>query len=334
MRAIRVAAGGQATRRHLKACPNPAARELLTRLRATTTFFKHSDAEAQRLCAMIVSGDPAIRGLVSEVATRWGSTYLSLARSHSMCPRLSILFRSTTLTADVRKLRVAHRDWDKLRHFSAILTPVIEVTKEFQRTSATLADIFSLVVALRKTLLLDTVVAPKLPEHPLAACSGSIVSWLQENPDADVIELNICLYPSEAVYMKTRDGHESLCEEAAVAVRIMRDEIYRLFFNPKGNEKDRSRNPAVLSTVLFSAGGVRMLREAGDWVGMGDTAAEAETAVLETAAKLQPTAETIGGCGSAGPVRSTAGISEFRVTARSSLVLRQADVSRQREHTL
>jgi len=86
-RAIRVADGGRAARRHIKACPNPSARELLSQLRKTTTFFKHSDAEAQRLSAIIVSGDPAIRGLVSEVATRWGSTYLSLVRLYSMRPR-------------------------------------------------------------------------------------------------------------------------------------------------------------------------------------------------------------------------------------------------------
>jgi len=151
------------------------------------------------LSAIIVAGDPAIRGLVSEVATRWGSTYLSLARLYSMWPRLSIFFRSTALTADRRKRRVAHRDWDQMRHLIAILTPVFEVTKECQRTSATLADIFSLVVALRKTLLLDTIVAPKFPEHPLAVGSDSIESFLQENPDDDVIELENRLYPSEAV---------------------------------------------------------------------------------------------------------------------------------------
>ena len=89
-----------------------------------------------------------------------------------------------------------------------------------------------------------------------------------------------------------------------------------------------------MSAVLLSPGGGRMLREVGDWAGTGDLTAEAETAVLETAAKLQPTAEAFGGCGSAGPLPSTAEISEIRVTARSSLVLWQADVSPQRELTL
>jgi len=221
-----------------------------------------------------------------------------------------------------------------MRHLIAILTPVFEVTKECQRTSATLADIFSLVVALRKTLLLDTIVAPKFPEHPLAVGTDLIESFLQENPDDDVIELDNRLYPNEAVYLETRDGYESLCEEAAVAVRIMRDEIDRLFFNPKENAKNSLRNPAVLSAVLLSPGGGRMLREVGDWVWMGDPTAEAETAALKTAAKLQPTAEAFGGCGSAGPLRSTAGISELRVTARSLLVLWRADVSPERELTL
>jgi len=91
-RAIRAAPSGRAARSHLKACPNPAARELLTRLRATTTFFKHSDALAQRLSAIIIPGDPASRGLVSEVATRW-DRHTCLARSYSVWPRLSIFFR-------------------------------------------------------------------------------------------------------------------------------------------------------------------------------------------------------------------------------------------------
>jgi len=140
-----------------------------------------------------------------------------------------IFFHSTTLMADQRKLRVAHRDWDKMRQRIAILTPVFEATKEFQRTSATLADIFSRVVTLRKTLLLDTIVAPKFPEHPLAVGSHSIKSFLRENPEDDVFELDNRLYPSEAVYMETRNGYESLREDVAVAVRIMRDEIDPVF---------------------------------------------------------------------------------------------------------
>ena len=214
-----------------------------------------------------------------------------------------------------------------MRHLIAILTPVFEVTKECQRTSATLADIFSLVVALRKTLLLDTIVAPKFPDHPLAVGFDSIESFLQENPDDDVIEIDNRLFSSEAVYMETRDGFESLYEKAAVAVLIMRDEIDRLFFNLKDDAQNWLRNPAVLSAVLFSPGGGRMLRDVGVWVGMGDPTAAAKTAALETAAKLQPSAEAVGGCGSAGPLRSAAGTCELRVTARSSLVLWKGKVS-------
>jgi len=54
---------------------------------------------------------------------------------------------------------------------------------------------------------------------------------------------------------------------------------------------------------------------------MGDPTAAAKTAALEAAAKLQPSAEAVGGCGSAGPLRSAVGTCELRVTARSSLVL-------------
>ena len=78
------------------------------------------------------------------------------------------------MVADQRKRRVAHRDWDKMRFLIAILTPVFEVTKECQRTSATLADIFALAVALHKTLLPDTIVAPKFPKHLMTVGFDSI----------------------------------------------------------------------------------------------------------------------------------------------------------------
>lgn len=289
------------------------------------TFFEHSDAEAQRLTAIPVAGDHATRGIVSGVATRWESTYLWLSQLYSMWPRLSVYVRSAALTPTQRRRRVSHRDSDKIRHLIAILTPIYEVTKACQSTSATLSDIFVMIFALRKTLLMDGIVTPKVPEHTLAGGAEAIASCLLENPDKDVSELDNRLYPCEAVYMAERDDAEALCNEAVVAVRIVGTEIDRMFFNRKDDTKNWLKNPGVLGEVLLSPGGGRMLREVGDWVGTGGPAAATEAAVLQTAAKLRPDSSVPVGSTPTGTTRRTDGISELRMTARSSLVLWQAE---------
>jgi len=130
-------AGGRRTQRARVACRNAPANELLGRLRATVRVFQHSDAAAQQMSGLAIAEDPAIRHLPSEMATRWGSTYLSLSRLYTMWPRVTAFFRSFALTVDQRERRVLHRDWDQLRYIIAVLAPVYEVTKSVQSATAT-----------------------------------------------------------------------------------------------------------------------------------------------------------------------------------------------------
>lgn len=253
-----------------KACDKDAARELLKRGHATIGFFKHSVVEAKRLSALPVEGDRNDRGLLSDVSTRWGSTYEALERLYSMWLRLSVSFRSSNLSSEQRGQRVSNRDWDGLRHIIRVLTPVYEVTKVSQSGTASLADVFSLSASLRKTLLLDTVAVPKLPDVPFAVGEAAIEVFLEANPDEDVMEVDGRLYGSENVYVEPTDGFDVLCGEARTAVHLLRTELDRLFFNPGDDTKNWVKNPAVTSALLVTPGGYLMLKEVSDWLNFDD----------------------------------------------------------------
>ncbi|KAK1868389.1 hypothetical protein I4F81_010878 [Pyropia yezoensis] len=217
-RAARGANGGPRAQRRLKECRNTPMRELLSRLRATVRFFEHSDAEALSLNAVPVSEDPQIRGLRQEVATRWGSTLFCVQRLNTMFPRLTVYFRYRDLTAEQRSRRVAQADWDPLRHLIGVLSPVAEVTKACQSSTATLADISTKLVQQRLTLLSDVVDVPKLPDVSLAVGAAAIEAFLKDFPEEDVVELDNRLYGSELIYLEETEGYDNLCTEAPLAV--------------------------------------------------------------------------------------------------------------------
>jgi len=85
--------------------------------------------------------------------------------------------------------------------------------------------------------------------------------------------------------------------EARTAVLELRDEIDRLFCNTTDSSKDCMENSAVLGAVYLTPGGVRIMREVSDWIGVEDPVADAEKAVAVAGAQL----------GSAAVVDSTPG---------------------------
>lgn len=335
-RATRMARRGAAASRHRKASRNNLARELLGRLRATVKYFAHADVEAQRLRDVPMPDDPAVRGLLTDVVTRWGSTYLSLCRLYSMWPRLSVYFRSASLTTDQRRRRVSHRDWDMLRHLIAVLTPVFQVTKASESSTETLADIFTLLVSLRQTLLSSTMAVPKFPEAPQAVGGDAIEAFLTNNPDENVFELDNRLYLSENAYVDDRPGFESLCEEAQATVHHLRSELDRLFFNVLDKSKNWLCNNVVLAAVTLTPGGGQMLREIAAWLKFDDPTAAAKKAVRETADQLA--ADEADGRHSRDGVPSRSGrgapLSDQRASARSSLVMWGSGRGRSRGPTM
>jgi len=299
------------------------AREFLERARGTIRFFEHFPVQALALSEIVVPEDVASHNLTQDVVTRWGSTYLALCRLYTMWPRLSVFFRSTSLSAGQRKRKLLNRDWDVLRQLIAVLSPAFEVTKASEKSAATLAEIFFLVVALRKTMLEDALNVPLFPELPLAVGGAAIETYIDEYPDDAVIEIDGRLYPCVLTFVDETPGQECLDEEARTAVYVLRDEIDRLFFNTLDNSKNWLKNKAVLSSVYLTPGGARLLREVAAWLEVEDPNDDAEAAVVHMCDKLidargtlatEPTPGVAGGSGSA-----SRNPSEARMEARSSL---------------
>jgi len=77
-----VQSGGsrEESQRHSERSTNPSSRDLLARRRKLMGHFKHSEPERGNLKNAVVPHDGPCRLLVTDVPTRWSSTYISMAR--------------------------------------------------------------------------------------------------------------------------------------------------------------------------------------------------------------------------------------------------------------
>ena len=222
------------------------------------------------MSGLAIAEAPGIRRLQSEMANRWGSTYLSLSRLYTMWRRVTAFFRSPALTADQRERRVLQRDWDQLRCMIAVLALEYEVTKSVQSATATLAEVFPLLVFQRQrrilgrldhTLQQDVIQAPEYPALPLAVGAVAIQAYMVSNADVAVIEIDNHLYLTESTHVDVVAGCECLCEAARQTVYVLRQELDRIFLNPEDTSKNWLEIPAVLKAVGLSPGGVNLLGE-------------------------------------------------------------------------
>jgi len=240
-----------------------------------------------------------------------------------MWPHLSVFFRSTSLSAGQRKRKILNRDWYVLRQMIAVLSPAFKVTKASEKSAATLAEIFFLVVVLRKKMLEDALNVPLFSELPLAVGGAAIETYIDEYPDDAVIEIDGRLYSCVLTFVDETPGQECLDEEGRTAVYVLRDKIDRMFFNTLDDSKNWLKNKAVLSSVYLTPGGAIMLREVAAWPEVEDPNVDAEAAVVHMCEKLidarrtlatERTSGVAGGSGSASRNPSVA-----RMEARSSL---------------
>ena len=322
-RASRLLTSGGRAWRARTGCRNKMAREFLGRARGTIRFFEHSPVEALALSEIVVPEDVASRDLTQDVVTIWGSTYIAQCRLYTMWPRLSVFFRFTSLSAGRRKRKLLNRDWYVLQQMIAVLSPVFEVTKASEKSAATLAEIFFLVVAFRKKMLEDALNVPPVPELPLAVGGAAIETYIDEYPDDAVIEIDGRLYPCVLTIVDETPGQECLDEKARTAVYVLRDKIDRMFFNTLDDSKNWLKNKAVLSSVYLTPGGAIMLRDVAAWLEVEDPNVDAKAAVVHMCDKLidargtlatERTSGVAGGSGSASRNTSVA-----RMEARSSL---------------
>jgi len=284
-RSARLSRSGIRQARPRNVCRNTLVREFLARCRATVGFFEHSPVEALSLSRIAVPEDPACRNLLPDVPTRWGSTFSSLCRLYAMWPRLFAFFRYRSLTADQLKRQISESDFDVMRQLIAVLQPEIEVTNASEQPTATISKTFLLVVELGMTMHMDNINVPRFSDFPLAVGAVDIEDYLKHNEDA-VMEVDNRLYPCGLAYIEEKEDMDCLGVEARTAVLELCDEIDRLFFITTDSSKNWMKNSAVLGTVYLTSGGVRIIREVSDWIGVEDPVADAETAVAVAGAQL------------------------------------------------
>ncbi|KAK1868724.1 hypothetical protein I4F81_011207 [Pyropia yezoensis] len=207
-------------------------------------------------------------------------------RLYTMFPRLTVYFRYRDLTAEQRSRRVAQADWDPLRHFIGVLSSVAEVTMACESFTATLADSFTKLVQLSLMLLSDVVDVPKFPDVPLAVGAAAIEAYLKDFPEEDVVELDNRLYGSELIYVEETEGYDKLCTEARLAVYQLRTEMDGLFFSRTDTTKNWLQNPDVLTALLLTPGGGKMMQEVAAWLNLENRTADAVAAVERACATL------------------------------------------------
>jgi len=100
-----VPSGGsrEESQRHSERSRNPSARDLVARGRKLTGNFSHSERSVAIDKYAVVPHDGPCRLLVTDVPTRWSSTYIFMARLYTCYPRLAVFFSSPEVEAGARK---------------------------------------------------------------------------------------------------------------------------------------------------------------------------------------------------------------------------------------
>ena len=266
---------------------NPAASELLGRTRKTTTHFHKSPASVAMLNAVPLSGDDCVRKLLTECPTRWGSTYLSLARRFTLMPRLIGFGKLRNLTAAQERRCIARGDWEPVRHLIGVLQPSYKASTAVQSASATVAEVFELVCRLQRTMQVTSYPCPTDYSEPLSVGRDAILAFLDaDKGGTDVMELEGRLYEHEQVYVKRTRNAPTLCPEAATYVSVLQDELEKRFFNKTDTTKNWLMNDAVLAATLVTPGGGSMLKKVSTREGQDDAMDRAHAAVRSTSSHL------------------------------------------------
>jgi len=170
---------------------NPAAADLLGRVHKIPNSFHKSSASFEMLNSVPFPGDAEPRKLITESPGRWGSTYVALVRLFTLMPRMIGLGDLHDLTVAQWRQLLGRDDWGQLRHLIGVLQPAYEACIAFQSSTSTVADAFTLVCSLRRTMRLSAFPCPKAFDKPYAVSRDDILKFLEEDVrQSDVMELD------------------------------------------------------------------------------------------------------------------------------------------------
>jgi len=106
---------------------NPSARALVAKGRKLMGHFKHSERSVAIYKDANVPHDGPCRLLITDVPTRWSSTYIYMARMYTCYSRLAVFFFSSEVGAGARKRQLTASEWDRLRQVLGELKGIFEV---------------------------------------------------------------------------------------------------------------------------------------------------------------------------------------------------------------
>lgn len=255
---------------------NARVKTVLGRMRKLLGHFNHSERSAELYNRVPVPlPDPQSlplppMSLLTDIITRWSSTYRDIARLYTCHDRLAAFFASPDVGDVPRRRELSPEDWDRLRQVLGVLRNSIEVTTRAQSALEPVFGLVSLIFSLRQALYAPCFRMPVPPRTALAVGDDGIEKYCAAHSEQLVIEVNNNLYAAEDWYVKPTPGKKAMCEEAAAVVAVLRTRVDLRFFN----RDDASRNilecPAVLASCMMTPGVPRLFCEVARPVGQSD----------------------------------------------------------------
>lgn len=149
---------------------NPTARAMLGRVRKMIGLFSPSDKSVATYRGLSILGESTARNNITEVSSRWTSTYDACARAFTSYARLTAFFNTEGLPARAKKRRLSSSDWDRLRQLLGVLKGAMEVSRRSQSGADSVSAALFAACSLRRMIASDCFVVPCLPGcSPLAA---------------------------------------------------------------------------------------------------------------------------------------------------------------------
>lgn len=298
---------------------NPGARTLLAKLRKLFGHFNHSEVSVAIYKDLVVPHAGKCRTLVTDVPTRWSSTYNAMARLYTCFSRLMAFFSCRDVGAGVRRRRLSMDEWDRMRQVMGILRCCYEVTTRTESATLPVSSLLSLLASLRRAVNSDQILVPCLPGQLLAEGECAMKQYIEDHPSDAVLVVDNNLYPAEYLHVGNHPVVDSLCQDASTAVLVLREQLELRFFNKSDESRNVLRSNPVLASSVLSPGGPRLLQSTARLLGETDPlphALELVKNVCDKYSNLSPTAPPV----PAAPGRAAATAGKAWKRARSCLV--------------
>jgi len=149
--------------------------------------LNHSERSVAVYKDAVVPHDGLCQLLVTDVPTRWSSTYISMARIYTCYSRLAVFFASPEVRAGARKRQLTSSEWDRVREVIGVMKGLFEVLIRSQSATQPISHLLLLLVSLWRVLHAEPFFVPARVGFPLAVGNEEIEKYIEEHCTAPVI---------------------------------------------------------------------------------------------------------------------------------------------------